>query len=164
MINPVWSGIIVTFDSQTLAKSLPYHLFALSPSSASSRLPFLKLVFKCVINRILPHRRGLAIESTGTFPGDLAADLTRWPMFFNLFCLPDVPKWSFLIVTFPNKSIINWKVLTGSIALHICSTSVKRFWTESIRRTWGRRGNWQKIQLHVAKLLTWAGFPDNDWS
>ncbi len=45
-------------------------------------------------------RRGLAIGSTGTFPGGLAADLARCPVFFFIiiiiyflfFCLPNVPK------------------------------------------------------------------------
>ncbi len=34
-------------------------------------------------------RRGLANGSTGMFPGGLAADLARCPVFF---CLPNVPK------------------------------------------------------------------------
>ncbi len=41
-------------------------------------------------------RHGLAIGSTGTFPGGLAADLARCPVFFIFcfvfFCLPNVPK------------------------------------------------------------------------
>ncbi len=56
----------------------------------------------------------------GRFP---VADLARCPVFFiylllfifwkyynfYFFCLPNVPKWSFPIVAFPNKSIINHK-------------------------------------------------------
>ncbi len=30
-------------------------------------------------------RRGLAIGSTGTFPGGLAADLARWPFFIIIY-------------------------------------------------------------------------------
>ncbi len=58
-------------------------------------------------------RRGLTIGSTGTFPGGLVADLTRCPVCFYyfvlFFCIPNVQKWSFPIVAFPNKSIINLK-------------------------------------------------------
>ncbi len=65
-----------------------------------------------------PHmstsRRGLAIGSTGTFPGGLVADLARYPFFF--FCLPNVSKWSFPIVAFPNKSIINHKSVMSWLA------------------------------------------------
>ncbi len=50
-------------------------------------------------------RRRLAIGSTGTFPGGLAADLARCPECF-FFCLPNVPRWSFPNV---NKSKINHK-------------------------------------------------------
>ncbi len=51
-----------------------------------------------------------------------------------LFCLPSVPKWSFPIVAFPNKSKI-----------------------KSMHGTRGRRGNIQKKQLNVVKLLTCSG-------
>ncbi len=57
-------------------------------------------------------RRGLVIGSTGK-PGGLAADLARCPVFvfiyLFIFCLPNVPKLSFPIVAFPNKSKINHK-------------------------------------------------------
>ncbi len=118
-------------------------------------------------------RRGLAIGSTGTFPSGLAADLARCPVFFIIiiiiisfflllfyFCLPSVPKWSFLIVAFPNKSIINHKSVSldwQRCASRLFLASVKRFWTESMRGTRGRRGNGQKKQWNVTKLLTCSG-------
>ncbi len=63
-------------------------------------------------------RRGLAIGSTGTFPGGLVADSAHCPVFLlylnciSFFCLPNVPKWSFPTVAFPNKSIINHKLVS----------------------------------------------------
>ncbi len=104
------------------------------------------------------HRRGLAIGSTGTFPGGLAADLARYPVFFYyyyyyfylFFCLPNVPKWSFPIVAFPNKSIINHKSvsLDWQRALHVCSLPP----TESMRGTRGRRGNGQKKTVKCSEI------------
>ncbi len=97
----------------------------------SSTASFWKM---CTIQGREGPRRGLAIGSTGTFPGGLAADLARCPVFLLLlllffllllllFCLPNVPKWSFPIVVFPNKSIINHKSvsLDWQRALHVCS-------------------------------------------
>ncbi len=57
-------------------------------------------------------RRGLAIGSTGTFPGGLAADLARCPVFFFnyylfIYFLPS--KCAKVIISdcgIPNKSII----------------------------------------------------------
>ncbi len=122
---------------------------------------------------LLPRHR-LAIGSTGTFPGGLAAHLARCPVFFYFFlllllllllfilffCLPNVPKWSFPIVAFPNKSIINHKSVSldwQRRASRLFLASVKRFWTESMRGTRGRRGNGQKKPLNVVKLLTCSG-------
>ncbi len=94
-----------------------------------------------------------------------AADLARCPVFFFyyyyfffffFFCLPNVPKW---LVAFPNKSInykpvsLDWQRRASRLFL----ASIKRFWTESMRGTRGRRGNGQKKQLNVAKLLTCSG-------
>ncbi len=127
----------------------------------------------CILNATVAiSRHGLAIGSTGTFPGGLAADLARCPVFYFIlffklfylfiFCLPipNVPKWLFPSVAFPNKSIINHKSLSldwQHRASCLFLASVKRFWTESMRGTRGRRGNIQKKQLNVAKLLTCSG-------
>ncbi len=120
---------------------------------------WLKLIF----TQMPACRRGLAIGSTGTFPGGLAADLACCPVFFFIYYyyffyyFTNVPKWSFPIVAFHNKSIINhksvsldWQHRASSLFL----ASVKRFWTESMRWTRWRRGNGQKKQLNVAKLAT----------
>ncbi len=102
-------------------------------------------------------------------------DVSRWPgpggwfgplpcvfifFIFFIFCLPNVPKWSYPIVTLSNKSIINHKSVSldwQRRALRLFLASVKRFWTESMRGTRGRRGNGQKKQLNVVKLLTCSG-------
>ncbi len=111
-------------------------------------------------------RRGLAIGSTGTIPGGLAGDLPAalyiffFYIYLFIFCLPNVPKWSFPIVAFPNQSIINHKLVSldwQRRASRLFLASVKRFWTESMRGTRGRRGNGQKKELNVAKLLTCSG-------
>ncbi len=103
-------------------------------------------------------RRRLAIGSTGTFPGGLAADLARCPEYF-FFAFP-VPRWSFPIVVFPNKLKINHKSVSldwQRRASCLFLAFVKQFWTESMHGTRGRRGNGQKKQWNVTKLLTCAG-------
>ncbi len=72
-------------------------IFLLEHSSVYSH-SWIQRVFYNGCSRVLKivSRRGLAIGSTGTFPGGLAADLARWPFFiiiYLFFCIPNVPKW-----------------------------------------------------------------------
>ncbi len=87
-------------------------------------------------------------------------DVSRWPgswfvplpccfiIFFYFFAFSMCQKRSFPIVAFPNKSIINHKSVSldwqRRRALRLFLASVKRFWTESMRGTRGRRRNGQK--------------------
>ncbi len=65
-----------------MAKAVLNHIYAFLRSKKSNRGP-----------AIFIGRRGLAIGCTGMFPGGLAADLARCPVFFKfIFCLPNVPK------------------------------------------------------------------------